>query len=188
MKINANLIRVGNVIKYNEKMYQVLATNIIKPGKGGAFIQVEMRDIISKTKTNQRWRTSDSIQKVETEEVEANYLFSDNSSVTVMRKDNFEQINVDKSLLGEKSFLLQDGITIMIEYVDGNITTLKLPKSLMVEIDSADAVVKGQTASSSYKPAITNTGVKILVPPHIKKGDKVIINTENLEYIEKSKS
>ena len=187
MKINANLIRVGNVIKYNEKMYQVLATNIIKPGKGGAFIQVEMRDIISKTKTNERWRTSDSIQKVETEEVEANYLFSDNSSVTVMRKDNFEQINVDKSLLGEKSFLLQDGITIMIEYVDGNITTLKLPKSLMVEIDSADAVVKGQTASSSYKPALLTNGVRVTVPPHIETGDKIRINTSELTYIEKAK-
>lgn len=188
MKINANLIRVGNIIKYNEKMYQILGTNIIKPGKGGAFIQVEMRDVITKTKTNERWRTSDTVEKVITEDIETNYLFADAEEITVMRKDNFEQIKINKLLLAEKSKLLQDGMIITLELIDEQVTGIRLPKSIEVEIDSADAVVKGQTASSSFKPATTASGIKILVPPHIKQGDKIIINSENLEYIEKSKN
>ena len=147
-----------------------------------------MRDVLSKTKTNERWRTSDTLEKVNTEEIETNYLFSDTEHITVMRKDDFEQIRISKSLLGENVNLLQDGIGITLEYIDGQVAGIKLPKSLEVIVESAEAVVKGQTASSSFKPAITNTGVKILVPPHIKQGDKVIINSENLEYVEKSKN
>ena len=188
MKINANLIRAGNIIKYEEKMYQVLETSTIKPGKGGAYVQVEMRDIVSGLKNHERWRSSESIEKLNSEEIPATYLFSDENSIMVMRDDDYEQIEIDKSLINEKFCLLSDGMKLLIEFVDEKIVGLKLPKNLEVIIEEADAVIKGQTSSSSYKPAVTTKGVKVLVPPHIKQGDKIIIQSENLEYVEKSKN
>ncbi len=187
MKINANLIKVGNIIRHQEKMYLVLNTSIIKPGKGGAFIQVEMRDILSKNKTNHRFRTSDSIEKLNTDEISSTFLFSNDTKLTFMRDDNFEQLEIDKTSYESKFGLLNDGMKVTLEYVDEKIINIRLPKTVEIEIETADAVVKGQTASSSYKPAITNKGLKILVPPHIKQGDKIIIQSDNLEYVEKSK-
>jgi|TARA_B100000287_G_scaffold429897_1_gene484090 elongation factor P len=187
MKMIANLIKVGNVIKYKEKMFQVLNTNTIKPGKGGAFIQVEMRDIKSGNKINERFRTSENIEKLSVNEISATFLFIDNSNITVMKNDDYEQISLDESLLvGSKEFLA-DGTQLSLELIGDEIVGIKLPKSIVVEIESADAVVKGQTASSSFKNARTTNNVRILVPPHIKEGDKVLINTENNEYVEKAK-
>lgn len=188
MKINANLIRTGNIIRHEEKMYQVLETSTIKPGKGGAYIQVEMRDIVSGLKNHERWRTSESVEKLNSEEIPVTFLFSDENSIMVMRDDDYEQIEIDKSLINEKFSLLSDGMKLLIEFVDEKIVGLKLPKNLEVIIQEADAVIKGQTSSSSYKPALTTKGVKILVPPHIKQGDKIVIQSENLEYVEKSKN
>ena len=187
MKINANLIRVGNIIKHQGKMFIILNTSIIKPGKGGAFIQVEMRDIISKNKTNDRFRTSDSLEKLATEEISSTFLFADDKNLTFMRDDDFEQLEIEKSTLENKFELLNDGMKVTLEYVDGKIINIKLPKTVEIKIETADAVVKGQTASSSYKPAITDKGLKVLVPPHIKQGDKIIIQSENFEYVEKAK-
>ena len=187
MKVNANLIRVGNIIKHQGKMFIVLNTSIIKPGKGGAFIQVEMRDIISKNKTNDRFRTSDSLEKLDTEEVSSTFLFSDEKNLTFMRDDDFEQLEIEKSTLENKFELLNDGMKVILEYVDGKIINVKLPKTVEIKIETADAVVKGQTASSSYKPAVTDKGLKVLVPPHIKQGDRIIIQSDNFEYVEKAK-
>ena len=187
MKINANLIRVGNIIKHQGKMFIILNTSIIKPGKGGAFIQVEMRDIISKNKTNDRFRTSDSLEKLATEEVSSTFLFADDKNLTFMRDDDFEQLEIEKSTLENKFELLNDGMKVTLEYEDRKIINIKLPKTVEIKIQTADAVVKGQTASSSYKPAITDKGLKVLVPPHIKQGDKIIIQSENFEYVEKAK-
>ena len=187
MKMIANLIKVGNVIKYKEKVFQVLNTNTIKPGKGGAFIQVEMRDLNSGAKINERFRTSENVEKLSVTEKQVTYLFTENNLITVMNNDDFEQISLNHELLvGNKDFLT-DGIQLTIDMIDGSIVGIKLPKSIVVEIQNADAVVKGQTASSSFKNAITTNNIKILVPQHIKEGDKVIINTENSEYVEKAK-
>ena len=188
MKMNANLLKIGNVIKYNDKLLQVLNTNIIKPGKGGAYIQVEMRDLKSGSKVNERWRTSDDVEKVSVNEISVTFLFIENEQINLMNNENYEQFSLEKSILGEKISLLQDGMKLMAESIDGEIYSLKLPRNITVEIQSADAVVKGQTASSSFKNAITTTNSKILVPQHIKEGDKIIINSENLEYLEKAKT
>lgn len=188
MKIIANLIRVGNIIKYQEKIYQVLNTNTIKPGKGGAFIQVEMRNLLTGVKTHERWRTSENIEKLNTEEIECTYLFKDSESLTLMNKENFEQFQYDIKNLGNKILLLEDGMTLIADYIDNKIINIKFPKSVKIKIESADAVVKGQTASTSFKNAETDNGLRVLVPPHIKPGDKIIINSENFEYIEKSKN
>ena len=187
MKMIANLIKVGNVIKYKEKVFQVLNTNTIKPGKGGAFIQVEMRDLNSGAKINERFRTSENVEKLSVTEKQVTYLFTENNLITVMNNDDFEQISLNHELLVGNKDLLTDGIQLTIDMIDESIVGIKLPKSIIVEIQNADAVVKGQTASSSFKNAITTNNIKILVPQHIKEGDKVIINTENSEYVEKAK-
>ena len=187
MKIIANLLRNGNIIKHQDKMYQVIKTSTIKPGKGGAYIQVEMRDIVNGLKTNERWRTSENVEKLNTEEVEATFLFINQDKITLMQNDTYEQIEIDASILKNKVNLLEDGMQIKVDVVDEKIINVNLPKTIEVEIDYADAVVKGQTASTSYKTASTKKGLKISVPPHIKQGDKIIIHSENLEYIEKSK-
>ncbi len=187
MKIIANLVKVGNVIKFKDKLLQVLNTNTIKPGKGGAYIQLEMRDLKNGSKLNERLRTSENVEKVIVSEKVVTYLYLQNNLVTVMDNSSYEQISVNESLLvGEKN-LLEDGIQLVLDIIDGDIASIKFPKSLKVEIKSADAVVKGQTASSSFKTAVTTKDIKILVPQHIKEGDKIMINSENLEYIEKSR-
>ena len=146
-----------------------------------------MRDIQTKNKTNIRFRTSDSIEKLNTQEVKSTYLFASDDNLTFMRDDNFEQVEIPKLILEDKLKLLNDGMKVTLEYVNEKIVNIRLPKTLEIFIESADAVVKGQTASSSFKPAITDRGLKVLVPPHIKQGDKVIVHSENLEYVEKSK-
>ena len=187
MKIIANLIKVGNVLEHKGKKFNVLSTNTIKPGKGGAYIQVEMRDIKSGTKVNERFRTSENIEKLSVNEMSVTFLFIDDNFITVMNNENFEQSSLDKSLLSGNKDFLSDGIQLTIEIIGDEIVNIKLPKSIVVEVKTADAVVKGQTASSSFKNAITTNDIKILVPPHIKEGDKIIINTDNYEYLEKAK-
>ena len=188
MKVNANLLRNGNVIRHQNKMLQIMNTKIIKPGKGGAYIQVEMRDVETGIKTNERWRTSESVEKLVTVEIKSTFLFLTNEVITLMNNQTYEQFEVDVKILKDKVKLINDGMQLTCEIVDQQIVNIKLPKNIEVIVDYADAVVKGQTASTSYKNATTEKGIKILVPPHIKQGDKIIINTENLEYVEKSKN
>ena len=187
MKIIANLIKVGNVLEHKGKKFNVLSTNTIKPGKGGAYIQVEMRDIKSGAKVNERFRTSENIEKLSVNEMLVTFLFVDDNFITVMNNENFEQSSLDKTLLSGNKDFLSDGIQLTVEIIGDEIVNIKLPKSIKVEVKTADAVVKGQTASSSFKNATTTNDIKILVPPHIKEGDKIIINTDNYEYLEKAK-
>jgi len=188
LKIIANLLRVGNIIKHHEKIFQILNTNTIKPGKGGAYIQVEMRNLVNGIKTNERWRTSDNIEKLNTEEIECTFLFKDSEMLTLMNKENFEQFQYEIKNLGNKASLLTDGMNLIADLIDDKIINIKFPKSVEILIKYADAVVKGQTASTSYKNAESDNGLRVLVPPHIKPGDRIIINSENFEYIEKSKN
>ena len=187
MKINANLVKVGNVIKYKERMLEVLNTSVIKPGKGGAFIQVEMKDIQNGTKFNERFRTSEYLEKVSVNEKEVTFLYVDNEKLTMMNNDDYEQIQCSISLIDGKEKLLEDGMKLILEISDDNITNIKFPKNVKVKIKNADAVVKGQTASSSFKNAITTKDLKILVPAHIKEGDCILISSESLSYVEKAK-
>ena len=187
MKMIANLIKVGNVIKYKDRVFQVMGTNTIKPGKGGAFIQLEMRDLKSGSKVNERLITSENIEKLNVNEVNVTYLFSEDNMITVMNNENYEQLTLSDDLLGGNKNFLEDGLQLYLDIIAEEIVGIRLPKTVTVEIKQADAVVKGQTASSSFKNAITTKNIKVLVPQHIKEGDKIIINTENLEYLEKSR-
>ena len=187
MKMIANLIKVGNVIKYKDKTLQVMSTNTIKPGKGGAFIQLEMRDLKSGSKVNERLRTSENVEKLNVNEVSVTFLFSENNMITVMNNENYEQITLNEELLNGNKNFLEDGVQLFLDIIAEEIVGIRLPKTITVEVREADAVVKGQTASSSFKNAITTKDIKILVPAHIKEGDKIVINTESLEYLEKSR-
>ena len=187
MKINANLIRVGNIIEHNSRQWAVLKTQIVQPGKGGAFITVEMRDIRTGTKTNERWRTADTVEKCNVEEKDCTFLFADGEALTFMDQENFEQFNLSKDVLGESAAFLQDGMQVAVDFIEGSPVSVALPEKVVMLVVEADPVVKGQTASSSYKPAKLENGLKILVPPFIAEGEKIVVNTGDCTYVERAK-
>ena len=187
MKINANLIRVGNIIEHNNKQWSVLKTQIVQPGKGGAFITVEMRDIRTGTKTNERWRTADTVEKCNVEEKDCTFLFVDGDALTFMDQENFEQFNLTREVLGDSAAFLQDGMQVAVDFIEGSPVSVSLPEKVTMTVVEADPVVKGQTASSSYKPAKLENGLKILVPPFIAEGEKIIVNTGDCSYVERAK-
>jgi len=187
MKINANLIRVGNIIEHNSRQWAVLKTQIVQPGKGGAFITVEMRDIRTGTKTNERWRTADTVEKCNVEEKDCTFLFADGEALTFMDQENFEQFVLSAEILGDSAAFLQDGMVVAVDFIEGSPVSVSLPEKVTMLIVEADPVVKGQTASSSYKPAKLENGLKILVPPFIAEGEKIIVNTGDCSYVERAK-
>lgn len=187
MKINANLIRPGNILEHNGRQFSVLKIQIIQPGKGGAFIAVEMRDIRTGTKTNERWRTADTVEKCSVEEKDCTFLFGDDQSLTFMEQENFEQFTVPTEILGESAAFLQDGMAVTVDFVEGSPVSVSLPEKVVMEVVEADPVVKGQTASSSYKPAKLENGLKILVPPFLAAGEKIWVATADCTYVERFK-
>ncbi|MBC7950244.1 MAG: elongation factor P [Rhodospirillaceae bacterium] len=187
MKINANLIRPGNIIEHNGKQWGVLKIQIVQPGKGGAFITVEMRDIRTGTKTNERWRTADTVEKCNVEEKDCTFLFADGGDLTFMDQENFEQFNLSKEVVGEPAAFLQDGMVVAVDFIEGVPVSVALPEKVIMTVVEADPVVKGQTASSSYKPAKLENGLKILVPPFIAEGEKIVVNTTDVTYVERAK-
>jgi elongation factor P len=187
MKIQANTIRPGNVIEYNGKQCGVLKIQIISPGKGGAFIQVEMRDLKSGLKTQERWRTADTVEKLQVEQKDCTYLFGDADTLTFMDSETFDQFTVPRDVLGERAAFLQDGMKVTIDLIEGTPASVELPSKVTMAIVEADPVTKGQTASSSYKPALLENGLKIMVPPFVESGTRIVVNTEDLSYIERAK-
>jgi elongation factor P len=187
MKIQANTIRPGNVIEHADKQWTVLKTEMLLPGKGNAFIQVEMRDVKSGNKTNERFRTSETVEKLMVEEKDATYLFAEDDQITFMDSESYEQFTVDKESIGDPAAFLQDGMIVTAELIDGAIAGVRLPQHVTVEVIEADPVVKGQTASSSYKPSVVENNVRIMVPPHIEAGTRIVVNTEDASYVERAK-
>lgn len=187
MKINANLIRPGYVIEHENRLWNVLKIQIVQPGKGGAFIQVEMRDVKTGTKTNGRWRTADTVEKAQVDEHECTYLFGDDTTLTFMDSETYEQIELPRELVGEPAQFLQDGMVVTVENIEGSPVSVTLPQSVTMEIVEADPVVKGQTASSSYKPAKLENGARVLVPPHITVGTRIVVSTADGTYMERAK-
>jgi elongation factor P len=187
MKINANLIRPGNILEHNGRQYAVLKTQIVQPGKGGAFITVEMRDIRTGTKTNERWRTADTIEKCNVEAKECTFLFRDDTSLTFMDSETFEQFPMPVSALGDSAAFLQDGMVVEVDFVEGSPVSVALPEKVVMKVVEADPVVKGQTASSSYKPAKLENGLKILVPPFLEAGETIWVATIDCSYVERFK-
>ena len=187
MKIQANTIRPGNVIEHADKQWTVLKTEMLLPGKGNAFIQVEMRDVKSGNKTNERFRTSETVEKLMVEEKDATYLYAEDDQITFMDSESYEQFTVDKESIGDPAAFLQDGMIVTAELIDGAIAGVRLPQHVTVEVIEADPVVKGQTAASSYKPAILENGLRVMVPPHVEAGTRIVVNTEDATYRERAK-
>jgi len=185
MKINASEIRVGMLLEYKNDLWQVLKTQHVKPGKGGAFAQVEMKSVNKSTKLNERFRSSETVEKASLEEISYNYLYEDENNYFFMQTKTFEQIEIKKDLVGEKGKLFTENLEVSVNFYNDLPISVDLPKQVTCKIQTTDAALKGQTVSSSYKPAVLDNGLNIQVPPFIEAGDNVIIDTRNLEYIKK---
>ena len=187
MKILGNEIKPGMIIEHRKDLWSVLKTQHVKPGKGGAFNQVELKSVKKGTKLNERFRSSDSVERVVLDDKKFNFLYEDENNCHFMDQTNFEQIMVKKSLLGEKNKLLKENIEVTVQFHEDQALSVDLPSHIESIIETTDASIKGQTASASYKPATLENGVKIMVPPFINSGDKIILDTRTLEYIKKTK-
>lgn len=187
MKINANDIRVGNVIEHNGRLWIVAKTQHVQPGKGGAFMQVEMKGVLDGSKLNERFRSADTIEKVFLDESEYQFLYRDGDDLHFMNQETFDQIQLPADIIGDSVQFLADGMIVTICSYEGKPLSVSLPKTVVLEIVEAEPVVKGQTAASSYKPAILSNGTKIMVPQHIESGVKVVVNTDDASYVERAK-
>ena len=188
MKIDGNEIRPGNVIEHQNRLWRAVKTQHVKPGKGGAFLQVELKDIRDGTKLNERFRSAETVERVRLDQKEYQFLFSDGTSHTFMDQENFEQVTLDENIIeADQSRFLQDGMVVQIESYEEEPIGVELPERVTLEIVEADPVVKGQTATSSYKPATLENGVRIQVPPHVEAGTAVVVNTADDTYVERAR-
>ena len=187
MKILGNEIKPGMIIEHKNDLWSVLKAQHVKPGKGGAFNQVELKSIKKDTKLNERFRSNDNVERAVLDEKKFSFLYEDKKNCHFMDQTNFEQIAINKSLLGEKNKLLKENMAVNVLFYEDQALSVDLPSSVELTITNTDATIKGQTASSSYKPATLENGINIMVPPFINSGDKIILDTRTLEYIKKIK-
>ena len=186
MKITAIEIKPGMIIEHKNDYWNVLKTQHVKPGKGGAFNQVELKSLIKGTKLNERFRSSETVEKAEVNEKKFNFLYLDGDNCHFMDNQTFEQVQISKSITGEKYKLLKENLEVTISFMDENPISLDLPNNIECVVDLTDAAIKGQTAASSYKPATLDNGIKINVPPFIESGEKIILDTRTFEYVKKA--
>jgi len=187
MKINANELRQGNVMEYRGKLWLVAKAQHITPGKGGAFMQVELRDVRDGTKLNDRFRSGESVERVYIDEADYQYLFGDDQHLTFMDEQTFEQVQVPRDLVGEQAAYLQDGMKVTLSLYEGTPIGIVIPQTVVATVVEADPVVKGQTASSSYKPGKLDNGLRVMIPPHIEAGTRIVVNTSDNSYVERAK-
>ena len=185
MKISGNDIRVGMLIEYKDDLWQVLKTQHVKPGKGGAFAQVEMKSVNKNTKLNERFRSSDTVEKASLEEINFNFLYEDEIDYYFMDPKSFEQINIKKDVVGEKGKMLTENLEVSINFYNDKPLMVELPNQVTCKVKTTDVALKGQTVSSSYKPAILENDMNIQVPPFIESGDTIIIDTRTIKYVKK---
>ena len=185
MKLNATEIRVGMILEHKDDLWEVLKTQHVKPGKGGAFAQVEMKSLNKNTKLNERFRSSESVEKASLEETKFNYLYEDEIDYYFMNPESFDQINIKKKIMGEKGRMLTEKLGVTINFHNETPLSVSLPNQIKCKIETTDAALKGQTVSSSYKPAVLDNGLNIQVPPFIESGDYIIVDTRTIEYIKK---
>lgn len=188
MKMNGNAVRPGNVIEHKGRLWRVVKIQHTQPGKGGAYMQVELKDIRNGSKLNERFRASETVERVRLDQKTFQYLFADDEFLTFMDNETYDQVTVHNDLVGEPAVFLQDGMMVTIESYEDDPISVLLPETVVMEIVEADPVVKGQTASSSYKPAKLENGVRVMVPPHIESGTRVVVNTADGSYSERAKS
>lgn len=186
-KINANTIKPGNIIQHEGSLWVAVKTAHVKPGKGGAFAQVELKNILDGRKLNERWRSSDSVERVSLEQKEHTFLYEQGDMLVFMDKSTYEQIELNKDFVGEdRARFLQDGMTVTVEFHEDRPIGVELPEFVVLTIVEADGTVKGQTASSSYKPAKADNGMRILIPPYMNAGERVLVSTETGEYLRRA--
>ena len=185
MKITAIEIKPGMIIEHKNDYWNVLKTQHVKPGKGGAFNQVELKSVIKGTKLNERFRSSESVEKAEIDEKKFNFLYLDGESCHFMDNKNFEQVEISKSVIGAKYKLLKENLEVTVSFMQEKPIAIDLPNNIECTIETTDAAIKNQTASSSYKPALLDCGIRIDVPPFIESGEKIIIDTRTLEYVKR---
>jgi len=185
MKISGNEIRVGMLIEHKDDLWQVLKTQHVKPGKGGAFAQVEMKSVNKNRKLNERFRSSDTVEKASLDEIKFNFLYEDDADYYFINQKSFEQINIKKNIIGDKGKMLTENLEVNISFYNDTPLSIDLPNQINCKIESTDVALKGQTVSSSYKPAKLSNGLNIQVPPFIESGDTIIVDTRTIEYVKK---
>jgi len=185
MKISANEIKPGMLIEHKNDLWEVLKTQHVKPGKGGAFNQVEMKSVKKNTKLNERFRSEQTVEKASIEEIKHAYIYEDESNYFFIDQKTFEQINISKNIIREKGKLLKENLEVNIRLYDNTPIDIELPKQVNCKIKSTEVALKGQTVSSSYKPAVLDNDLNIQVPPFIESGDEIILDTRSLEYVKK---
>ncbi len=186
MKINGNEIRIGNIIEHQNSLWVAVKTNAVKPGKGGAFNQVEMKNLINGSKLNQRFRASETVEKVRLDQKPHTYLYADGDMLVFMNSENYEQINLEADFIGTKAAFLTDGMEVQLEFHEERPISVSIPDQVVLEIAETEPVVKGQTAANSYKPAILANGVRTTVPPFISVGERIIVMTEDGSYVKRA--
>ena len=186
VKINGNEIKVGNVIEHNGSVWRAVKTNSVKPGKGGAFNQVELRNLMNGSKLNERFRASETVEKVRLEQKTYQYLFGDDDKFTFMDSETYEQIEIQRDFIGDQGAFLQDGMMVEIEFYEETPIGVALPDQVIMEVLETEPVVKGQTAANSFKPAMCDNNVRIMVPPFVGVGEKIVVQTSDSTYLRRS--
>ncbi len=187
MKINGNAIRPGNVIEHKGHLWVAVRIQHTQPGKGGAYAQVELKDLRDGTKLNERFRSSESVERVRLDESEHQYLYAEDDQLTFMDTNTYDQVTLPKHLVGDQAVFLQDGMVVTIQSHEGAPVSIQLPESVVLSVADTEAVVRGQTAASSYKPAVLENGVRVMVPPHIETGTRVVVDTVDGSYKERAR-
>ncbi|QUJ75274.1 elongation factor P [Sulfitobacter albidus] len=185
-KINGNEIRPGNVLEHNGGLWAAVKVDHVKPGKGGAFAQVEMKNLRNGSKLNERFRSADKVERVRLEQKDQQFLYEDDGMLVVMDTETYEQVQVSADLLGERRPFLQDGMMIVVEYHESEALNAALPQKVTCVVAETEPVVKGQTAAKSFKPAVLDNGIKITVPPFVDQDEAIVVNTETMEYVERA--
>jgi len=185
-KINGNEIRPGNVIEHDGGLWVAVKTNAVKPGKGGAYNQVELKNLINGTKLNERFRAAETVEKVRLEQKDFSYLYEQGEALVFMDQESYEQLELDKDFVGERAAFLQDGMIVTVELYEEKPIGISLPDYVTLTIAEADPVVKGQTAASSYKPAVMENGVRVMVPPFISSGERIVVDTNEITYVRRA--
>jgi len=186
MKINGNEIRVGNIISHQNGLWVAVKTNAVKPGKGGAFNQVELKNLIDGRKLNERFRASENVERIRLDQKTHTYLYADGDMLEFMNAETYEQINLEADFVGERAAFLTDGMQVELEFHEERPISVALPDQVVLEVTETEPVVKGQTAANSYKPAMLENGVRTTVPPFVDVGEKLIINTEDGSYVKRA--
>lgn len=186
MKLNGNEIRPGNVIQHKNELWVAVRIKAVKPGKGGAFAQVELKNLENGSKLNERFRSSETVERVRLEQKDHQFLYVDGEMLTFMDTETYDQIALNRDFVGERAEFLQDGMQVILEMHEGRAIGIKLPEQVTLEISETEPTVKGQTATSSYKPAILENGVRVMVPPFVGVGEKIVVQTEDLKYLRRA--